>query len=836
MDNQNFKDKDFRVSLARNAYGGIEEKIFFSELAHRITSDPILLGQGERFRRLYRESPSLYDSKKTNESGAFLIGEFSGREDRNIEKYESIIALDIDSLTTRDIARKAFDKLRSWPYTLALFPSLSGAGLRHLVRVNSPREAHIEAYRQVGEAVAKILNFPTKKEMKDSLKALRLSGDQIKDYLGKNPHVDTVTKNLARIWFYSGVPKEVFFLNWESKTFEVQSEKRYRAPQVQISRPGSPGGHIVTEEDRIEKLISLLGENGVDITPTYDDWLAVAAGIANEFGEAGRSYFHNISSLYSGYEYKAADKHFDSVLPQGRYSKFSMGSVYGLAKRSGIEIDFQELLQEKRGLVAQPKKKEVIEISTPSDIEQAVIAALIRTPSFLDLIHFSNPKFSEKCFSSYEGQRIYECLRKMREKGFSISFLAVKAQLKYYGLDPNALEGYRGGRGNEQDFTTWIRIIYEEHIRRLFFEMATGATEEISSSQEDIFDLIIRFQDGMGGLLDFGTSSTEGSGADVARSILERYNRIREARKKNASSLTGIPTGIFQLDMLLSGYQDSDLIIIAGRPSMGKTALVLKSIRENIDKGTPVGLLSLEMSSDQIGNRIISQKYGIELSQIINAQIPADRIRDFQSALEWLEKAPLHIDDKAGASIRHIRQIARKWKRQHGIRALYVDYLQLIREEGKDKRNREQEVSKMSRGLKEIAKELHIPVIALSQLSRAVETRRGDKRPILSDLRESGAIEQDADIVAFAYRPEYYEILEDEDGNSLAGIAEIIVRKHRNGALGTAKAFFDKEYAEFKDTLPGKYDSEAASTQFPVKNETIPVGAQPDTEKSDVPF
>ena len=259
--------------------------------------------------------------------------------------------------------------------------------------------------------------------------------------------------------------------------------------------------------------------------------------------------------------------------------------------------------------------------------------------------------------------------------------------------------------------------------------------------------------------------------------------QIEEAGKRD-DSLSGVPSGFTRLDRLTSGWQKSDLIILAARPSMGKTAFVLSMARNMaVDHSRPVAFFSLEMSSIQLVNRLI----------IGETQLPSDKIRTGRlENYEWeqleykikdLEKAPIYVDDTPAISIFEFRAKCRRLKQKYDIQAVVIDYLQLMTG-SKDSGSREQEVSNISRSLKAVAKELDIPVIALSQLNRSVEMRSGNKRPQLSDLRESGAIEQDADLVIFIHRPEYYGLDVDEDGNSLKGVAEIIVAKHRNGATG----------------------------------------------------
>jgi len=278
-----------------------------------------------------------------------------------------------------------------------------------------------------------------------------------------------------------------------------------------------------------------------------------------------------------------------------------------------------------------------------------------------------------------------------------------------------------------------------------------------------------------------------------ARELLERAANRKEG-------LSGLPTGFADLDKITSGWQNSDLVIVAARPAMGKTAFVLSMARNMaVTFKVPVAMFSLEMSNVQLVNRLI-----VNVCELPGEKIKSGRLEKYEwEQLEYkikdLYDAPIYVDDTPSLSIFELRTKARRLVREHKIQCIFIDYLQLMNASGMNFGSREQEVSTISRSLKGLAKELNIPIIALSQLNRGVEARQGieGKRPQLADLRESGAIEQDADMVCFIHRPEYYKILEDERGNSLAGIAEIIVAKHRNGATGDVRLRFKSEFAKF---------------------------------------
>ncbi len=341
------------------------------------------------------------------------------------------------------------------------------------------------------------------------------------------------------------------------------------------------------------------------------------------------------------------------------------------------------------------------------------------------------------------------------------------------------------------------RIIAQKYLARELISFSSEVSQHAFDETVDVDDLM---QETEGRLFEISQRNVKKDVIQINPIIKEAFNNIQMAANRK-DGMSGLPTGFTQLDKLTSGWQNSDLIIIAARPAMGKTAFALSMAKNMaLDYNVPVGIFSLEMANVQLVNRLI-----INVCQIRGESIKSGRLtEDEWERLEnyrFLYNAPIYIDDTPSLSVFELRTKARRLVREHKVKAIMIDYLQLMNASGMNFGNREQEVSMISRSLKGLAKELNIPVIALSQLNRGVETRQGTegKRPQLADLRESGAIEQDADIVCFIHRPEYYRITEDDQGNSLVGIAEIIVAKHRNGPTGIAMMRFDGEYARFQN-------------------------------------
>lgn len=363
------------------------------------------------------------------------------------------------------------------------------------------------------------------------------------------------------------------------------------------------------------------------------------------------------------------------------------------------------------------------------------------------------------------------------------------------------------------------RIVAQKALARDMIGLAQHTINE-AYSDADPFQLLHETQKAS-----FDLANFSGRNALHASQIgIKVLKQIEQAMRKG-DGITGVPTSINALDEITGGWQPTDLIILAARPGMGKTAFVLCTALHAAKQGIQVGIFSLEMGSDQLFQRLASMETGIPAGRIKRGKLSDWEWQCLADAIQALSALPIYIDDTPGLNIFELRAKARRLKMQHGIQMLIVDYLQLMAGSDEKRGNREQEVSAISRGLKTTAKELEVPLIALSQLSRAVEIRGGSKRPMLSDLRESGSLEQDADIVGFIYRAEYYDIMEDESGQSTAGKAELLIEKHRHGALDTVGMIFDGPTTTFSDV--------SKSSQFPTqKAAPMPVNR----DESDIPF
>ncbi len=433
------------------------------------------------------------------------------------------------------------------------------------------------------------------------------------------------------------------------------------------------------------------------------------------------------------------------------------------------------------------------------ELEEAVLGALMLDNEALsDTIDILKPEY----FYRMEHQKIFDAIIVLFNESKPVDILTVIEQLKKMGALENIggafyITGLTNSVASSANTEYHARIIVEKFIQRSLIQISSNIIKDSFDETIDVFDLLSKAEQDL-------FSVTEGSlrkSYDKMSVLITNAIQSIEELKNKKDGLSGVPSGFSKLDRVTSGWQKSDLIIIAGRPGMGKTALALTMARNiAINHKTPIGIFSLEMSSDQLVNRLISSESEIPSGKLRKGNLEDYEFVQLHEKIRDLAEAPIYIDDTPGLSVFELRAKARRLVKNHGVQIIIVDYLQLMTAGGNKSGNREQEISTISRSLKGIAKELKIPVIALSQVNRGVESRTStSKRPILADLRESGAIEQDADIVNFIYRPEYYKIYEWENSDDSRGQAEIIIAKHRNGSLENIRLKFISNLAKFSD-------------------------------------
>lgn len=439
------------------------------------------------------------------------------------------------------------------------------------------------------------------------------------------------------------------------------------------------------------------------------------------------------------------------------------------------------------------------------DLEEAVLGAMMIDKEAIDtVIDILHPEV----FYKEQHTLIYNALFTLFQESQPTDLLTVSEQMRKDGnLDAIGGDYYLVNLTQKVASSAHVeyhaRIILEKFLKRSLISISSEIIEESYDETADVFDVLDAAESK---LFEVSQGNLKKASEDAQTLVAQAIKKIEEISKQEGMS--GVPTGFSKIDALTAGFQASDLIIIAARPGMGKTAFVMSMAKNMAIKfDVPVAIFSLEMSSVQLITRMISSETGITSEKLRKGNLLPHEWEQLNVKVKNLTQAPIFIDDTPSLSIFDLRAKARRLVSQHGVKVIIIDYLQLMTAASASggSGNREQEISTISRNLKALAKELSIPVITLSQLSRAVETRGGVKRPLLSDLRESGAIEQDADIVTFIYRPEYYGLVEwdDDERTPCAGQAEFIFAKHRNGGLDNIKLKFTGHLAEFSDLEEG---------------------------------
>lgn len=434
------------------------------------------------------------------------------------------------------------------------------------------------------------------------------------------------------------------------------------------------------------------------------------------------------------------------------------------------------------------------------DAERVVLGALmIDKDTFTVVSDVLHPE----TFYEPRNQKVYKAIQTLSMDEKPVDIITVTDELAKEGTledvgGPAYILELSSKVASSANIVYHSRILVQKYMARQLISFASKIETMAFDESQDIDELM---QDAESSLFELSQKNLKQDYTSLEPVVKDAIEKLKQAAT-NEGGLTGIPTGYIKLDDITSGWQPSDLVIIAGRPAMGKTSFAL-SLAKNIvmDYQIPAAFFSLEMSNVQLADRLISNVCEISGKKIMNGQLDDEEWKRIDKNVRKMQTAPLYIDDTPGMSIFELRTKARRLVREKGVKILMIDYLQLMNANGARFGSRQEEVSTISRSLKGLAKELNIPVLALSQLNRSVENRDGNegKRPQLSDLRESGAIEQDADMVLFVHRPEYYHIYQDDHGNDLRGKAQIIIAKHRKGATGDVLLNFRGEFTRFEN-------------------------------------
>ncbi|MEW6136506.1 MAG: replicative DNA helicase [Bacteroidota bacterium] len=431
------------------------------------------------------------------------------------------------------------------------------------------------------------------------------------------------------------------------------------------------------------------------------------------------------------------------------------------------------------------------------DVEEVVLGALLLDSKAINaVIDF----LKAEAFYKDAHQRIYSAIQRLFGESEPIDLVTVTNELRKSGElevvgGPYYLAMLTNRVASSANIEYHARIIAEKYIQRELIRVSTDIIRDAYEDTTDVFDLLDKAEQN---LFSISEETFRRDYAKMDALVAQAIEDIRKAREFEGH-LTGVPSGFTYLDQITGGWQKTDLIVVAARPGMGKTAFILSMARNiAIDHKRPVAIFSLEMGAKQLVTRLISSEAGLPADKLRTGNLADYEMEQLNVKITPLIKAPIYIDDTPALSIFELRAKCRRLKEKYDIQLAMIDYIQLMTTGGDNKGNREQEIATISRSLKSLAKELNIPVIILSQLNRSVETRGGAKKPQLSDLRESGAIEQDADIVLFIYRPEYYKIESDENGPT-TNKAYIMIAKHRNGKTGDIRLKFIAQYARFMD-------------------------------------
>jgi replicative DNA helicase len=429
------------------------------------------------------------------------------------------------------------------------------------------------------------------------------------------------------------------------------------------------------------------------------------------------------------------------------------------------------------------------------EAEMAVLGAVLIDNSSYPVI---TEHLTEECFYKQSHHKIFQAMVRLSQKNEAIDVLTLTEELKRMGVlqvigGPAYLTQIMDNVHTAANIEYYVRVVFDRFLLRRLISISSAISTRAMQGSEDAREVLDEAEKM---IFEISERGIRKGFEPIGKIIKEKFGNLE--RLSERGGVSGLPSPFDELDAYTSGFQRSELVIIAGRPSMGKTSLALNvaqylAIKEKI----PVGVFSLEMSAEQLVMRLLCSEARVNSHRLRMGHIKHSEFAELAIVAGYLSEAPLYIDDSAGVTVMELRAKARRLKAEVNVGCILIDYLQLITVR-EPTENRQQQIAVISRSLKNIAKELDIPVICLSQLSRAVESRGGDRRPMLSDLRESGAIEQDADTVLMLYRPELYE----GEHSEHAGIAEVIIAKQRNGPTGTVKLAFVKEYTRFERLSP----------------------------------
>lgn len=802
--------RNIPITILKGTSPNVVGRAKLYDLLNQIATDKKLLSRGLELKSLYNSDYEAYRKRKDFQPG-FMLGDFSYRDKNSLVEYYPIMGFDIDKIKTEEERKNLFETLKNWEYTFLVLPSISGMGLRLLVCTDSVLDTHKEVYLAICEKLSTVTKIPLKATIRESLKGLGKTSDEVKQYLDENTHIDDVASDVSRFWYFSGVDKSEIYLNNKSKvwtTYEpVAESKDYQ--------------YTFTETDKVDYLVTQIESSHIDITAGVPEWFKVGLALYDALGDQAEDYFYRVSQFHPDYNRKNASREWQRVKSKYQPGRVTIATFYKWCEDYGLGIDWQELKKihsDKFSNTALKTVNDFVESNEPdlgkfelldSEAERCVLAGCLSNERLVEKVFDACPKFSHNCFFDLFNQKVFQAIQKLISEGLAVNLISIKSKLRF----SNELSGEAkinkllSDNFYPDDIETNAKIVYELFLKRQLISLSQKAVSDLTTVDVNVFEYLEEMESGFRNVGDFGASRTELDSGSIGQQLRDDYQKKLEYYEKHGKgALTGVPTGMQSEDEFTGGFQPSDLIVIAARPGMGKTAKVLRNAIGASKAGYPVGFFSLEMSAKQLGERAAAMMSEVELKKIKTASFSPTEFQAFDKALNDFSELPIYVDERASVTVEYIHRIASKWKRVNDVKLIIVDYLQLITHKDKHKSTNDK-IEDITRALKIMAKDLNVPVIALSQLSRAVETRGGSKRPQLSDLRSSGAIEQDADIVQFIYRAEYYDLVEDGEGESLKGVAELIFDKHRNGETGSVYVAFDSSIVSFMDKKDYKGDS-----------------------------
>lgn len=802
--------KDFCVSLIHGTGAEIKKKVMFFDLLKSMTSDKSLLDSGAKLFDFAKSDRAKYNKLKERQGG-FVIGDFSYRSIDSCVTYAPFIGFDIDHVESKEKYDETFDKLKKWNFAFVVMPSLSGEGMRVIVETAATKETHKDYYAVIAKEISQLTGIPTKSNIREGMRKSGLDKNFISHFLKSNIHIDDSTNDIARFWFYSGLERATIHYNKDARVYlhtpEAPAKDVPKEIKKEISNNSNNSDYPYTfsEFDKVCYLRDKIVGNGIDITVGVREWFKIGCSLVAEFGSQAEQIFYDVSQFHADYNYEKCKVEFNRCLKKYNGS-VSIGSFYSLCKDYGLEIDYKELCEIHKDKVYTKKERKPTQQQTEltNDSERCVIGSILQDATLLELLLENYPKLSFEYFNHEKYKSVFHVFQKMMTEGKKIDIVSVKSK----GISQDLINSILSKRTQKENFITHAAIVYESYVKSKLSLVGSELIEN-TGGELQIDEIVDAAQNGIADIIDTSKAKTEVDAKGAVDAYRKKLAEIIEMRK-TGKTLIGRTSGVESLDKHLGGYRDGNLIITAARPAMGKSSLMLTKALANARQDISVGFFALEMQAYDLVEKMISMmSKQMPFSKVRNADFDKFNLAHVEDILQRIEEMPMVFEQKAGLTISYVERMARKWKRNHDIQFLFIDYLQLFEGEKRYKGNRNMELEQITKRLKSLAKELNIPINVGCQLNRKCEAR-ADKRPILSDLRDSGAIEQDADIIEFITRPEEYGIMEIEDSEGRVtpteNLAEIIYGKFRGGKTGIVQIEWQGNQQIFKDFDKSKED------------------------------